>query len=97
MADYFLYGSEMSLYTGKARSYLRKKGVRFETRSTSHPGFARAAAAIGHTYQPILDTAAGEVVQDTTSIIDFVEARPRGDGRNEKSFDREQEGHVRRS
>ena len=73
--DYFMYGNEFSLYSGKARSYLRKKGVSFETRSTSHPGYARAAAAIGHTYQPILETAAGEFVQDTTEIIDFVESR----------------------
>ena len=26
--SYYLYGSEVSLYTGKARSYLRKKGLR---------------------------------------------------------------------
>lgn len=73
--DYFLYGSSMSLYTGKARSYLRKKGVSFEMRSTSHPGFARAVKAIGRAYQPILETAAGEFVQDTTEIIDFIETR----------------------
>ncbi|MCE2392421.1 MAG: glutathione S-transferase [Proteobacteria bacterium] len=73
--EYFLYGSQFSLYSGKARSYLRKKGVRFEARSTYHPGYARAVAAIGHVYQPILETAAGEFVQDTTEIIDFVESR----------------------
>ena len=73
--DYFLYGSELSLYTGKARCYLRKKGVHFETRSTLHPRFAAAVRAIGHSYQPILETASGEFVQDTTRIIDFVEAR----------------------
>ncbi|MBW2269224.1 MAG: glutathione S-transferase N-terminal domain-containing protein [Deltaproteobacteria bacterium] len=72
---YILYGNEMSLYTGKGRSYLRKKGVRFETRSTNHPGFARAAQAVGHPYQPILETPTGEFVQDTTEIIDFIEAR----------------------
>ena len=73
--EYFLYGSDVSLYAGKARSYLRKKGVPFEMRSTSHPGHARAIAAIGHAYQPILETAAGEFVQDTTEIIDFIEPR----------------------
>lgn len=65
----------MSLYTGKARSYLRKKGVRFEMRSTSHPGYARVAERVGRNYQPILETAAGDFVQDTTEIIDFVEAQ----------------------
>ena len=73
--DYFLYGSAMSFYTGKARSYLRKKGLRFEMRSTSHPGYARVVGVVGHAYQPILETAEGEVVQDTTEIIDFVESR----------------------
>ena len=73
--EYFLYGGDMSLYTGKARSYLRKKGVHFETRPTSHPGYARAKAEIGRAFMPILETAAGEFVQDTTEIIDFIEPR----------------------
>ena len=30
MADYTLYGSQASLFTGKARGYLRWKGVNFE-------------------------------------------------------------------
>ena len=37
-SEYFLYGADRSLYTGKARSYLRKKGLNFEPRPTSHPG-----------------------------------------------------------
>jgi hypothetical protein len=73
--EYFLYGSAMSLYTGKVRSYLHKKSVPFEMRSTSHPGYARVVNTVGHAYQPILETATGEVVQDTTETIDFVEAR----------------------
>ena len=32
-------------------------------------------AAIGRAYQPILETTAGEFVQDTTEIIDFIEPR----------------------
>jgi glutathione S-transferase len=73
--EYFLYGGDMSLYTGKTRSYLRKKGVGFETRQTSHPGYLGAKAVIGRGFMPILETAAGEFVQDTTEIIDFIEAR----------------------
>jgi glutathione S-transferase len=74
-SDYFLYGGDMSLYTGKARSFLVKKGVRFETRSPHHPGHARAMAEIGRANQPILEAATGEFIQDTTEIIDFIEAR----------------------
>ena len=37
-SEYFLYGADRSVYTGKARSYFRKKGLNFETRPTSHPG-----------------------------------------------------------
>jgi hypothetical protein len=32
-------------------------------------------AAIGRAYQPILETTAGEFVQDTTEILDFIEPR----------------------
>lgn len=74
-APYILYGVQLSLYTGKVRSYLRKKRLHFVERETWHPGFENAVAKVGNRKQPMIETPEGEVVQDTTEIIDFLEAR----------------------
>lgn len=71
-----LYGSPPSLYSGKARSYLRKAGIPFEERLHSHPDYsARILPAIKRFVIPVLETPDGEIVQDTTEIIEFLEAR----------------------
>lgn len=72
---YIFYGIELSLYAGKLRSYLRKKKLPFVTRSTAHPGFDAASAQIGRSVQPLIETPEGEIIQDTTEIIDFLERR----------------------
>jgi glutathione S-transferase len=72
---YIFYGVQLSFYAGKVRSYLRKKRLPFVERETSHPGFTAAAAKVGNSNQPMIETPEGEVVQDTTEIIDFLETR----------------------
>lgn len=73
---YILYGSQVSLYTGKIRSYLRKKQLPFEERLTNHPHFLTVVAAkAGGVFQPTIEAPDGAVVRDTTAIIDFIEAR----------------------
>lgn len=72
---YIFYGVQLSFYAGKVRSYLRKKGLPFIERETSHPDFAIAAKQVPTPKQPLLVTPQGEVIQDTTEIIDFLEAR----------------------
>ena len=72
---YIFYGIELSLYAGKVRSYLRKKKLPVVERGTDHPGFAEAVAKFGREVQPLLVTPEGELVQDTTQIIDFLESR----------------------
>ena len=72
-SPYIFYGLQVSLYAGKVRSYLRKKGLPFIERETGHPGFAAAAAKIATKKQPLVETPGGEVLQDTTEIIDFLE------------------------
>ena len=73
---YRIYGSQASLYSGKARSYLRKKKIPFEERQTSHPHFQSVVVAkAGGTFQPTLEAPDGTVVRDTTEIIDFIESR----------------------
>lgn len=71
-----LYGSPPSLYSGKARSYLRKAGLEYEERLHSHPDYsARILPAIKRFVIPVLETPEGDIVQDTTEIIEFLEAR----------------------
>jgi glutathione S-transferase len=72
---YIFYGMELSLYAGKVRSYLRKKHLPFVERGTDHPSFTEAAAKIGREVQPLVVTPEGDILQDTTEIIDFLEAR----------------------
>ncbi len=75
---YIFYGLQLSLYAGKVRSYLRKKRLPFLERETWHPGFAAAAARVATAKQPMIETPDGEIIQDTTEIIDFLEARHPG-------------------
>lgn len=73
---YILYGNQPSYFAAKVRSYLRKKGIAFEERLTNHPHYlAVVAPKVGNNQTPVIETATGEVVQDTTEIIDFFEAR----------------------
>lgn len=73
---YVMYGAEFSLYSGKLRSYLRKKGIAFEERSPSILTYKRfIVPRTGVRYIPVLHTPDDEVLQDTTAIIDALEAR----------------------
>lgn len=75
LSPVILYGSPPSLYSGKARSYLRKAGIPFEEKLQSHPDYsARILPAIKRFVIPVLETQEGDIVQDTTEIIDFLEA-----------------------
>ncbi|MEZ5567160.1 MAG: glutathione S-transferase family protein [Halioglobus sp.] len=78
--DYTLYGSEHSYYTGKARSYMRFKGLAFAEQPATREVYKRVILPnIGAPIIPVLATADGRYVQDTTDIIDFLEARhPQG-------------------
>ncbi|MEH6492497.1 glutathione S-transferase family protein [Halopseudomonas sp.] len=73
---YTLYGASHSLYTGKARCYLRNQGIAYVEVPTSHPDFAtRILPQIGRGIIPVLETPDGRVIQDTVDIIDFFEAQ----------------------
>lgn len=77
---YVLYAMPGSLYSAKARAYLRKQGIAFVERA---PGDARFAGGvvpkIGRWIIPVLETTSGALIQDGTDIIDYLEreARPR--------------------
>ncbi len=73
---YTLYGAEFSLYSGKLRSYLRKKPISF---TETHPSILTYKRFIvprtGVRFIPVLQTPDDEVLQDTTVIIDTLEQR----------------------
>ncbi|CAA0118975.1 Uncharacterised protein [Halioglobus japonicus] len=74
--DYIMYGSEHSLFSGKVRAYLRYKGLNWEERPATRDVYLNTIVPnIGAPIIPVLETAGGEYVQDTTDIIDYLEAR----------------------
>lgn len=71
-----LWGLPHSLYAGKARCYLIKKGIPFRELGPSHPGFqARILPKVGHMVLPVVELADGAVLQDTSDIIESMEAK----------------------
>lgn len=73
---YILWGGPLSLYTGKVRSYLIKKGLAYRECFPSHDVFTtRILPAIGFFVVPVLEAPDGEIVQDTSDIIDFLERK----------------------
>jgi glutathione S-transferase len=74
--DYILYGGDHSLFTGKVRAYMCYKGLNWEERPATRDVYRNVILPkIGAPIIPVLETAAGEYIQDTTDIIDFLEAR----------------------
>lgn len=76
-ACYHLIGSEHSLFTGKARAYLLWKGVPFDEVAASMEVYmACILPRTGVAFVPVLASADWtDVVQDTSAIIDYIEAR----------------------
>jgi len=75
MGPYTLYAMPASLYSGKARSYLRKHHIDYVEIA---PGDARytdqVVPSIGRWIIPVLQTGDGTLVQDTVDIIDHLDA-----------------------
>ena len=69
-----LYGSQFSLFTGKARSYLIKKGIPFEEITSTLSVYKNfIIPRTGVRYVPVIQTEDDTVIQDTTVIIDALE------------------------
>ncbi|MBY0563897.1 MAG: glutathione S-transferase family protein [Hyphomonadaceae bacterium] len=74
-----LFGMPGSLYTAKARSYLRKARIAYEERCVGDPRFhAEIAPKIGRFIMPVVEMPGGVVLQDTADIIDHFEAAGQG-------------------
>jgi glutathione S-transferase len=71
-----MYGAEFSLYSGKLRSYLHKKGIEFTEVQPWIMTYKRfIIPRTGVRYIPVLQTPEDDVWQDTTVIIDHMEER----------------------
>jgi glutathione S-transferase len=71
-----LYGTPLSLYTGKARSYLIKNRIAYRevTPTTAH--FASHVLPLAHRLSmPTLETSDGDVIRDGAAILDHFESR----------------------
>lgn len=78
-AQYILYGGKLSYYTGKARAYLRWKGIPFEERQATNEVYQTIIIPrIGYPMIPLLITPEDKAIQDTTEIIDYFEQNDTG-------------------
>ena len=70
-----LYAMRSSLYSAKARSYLIKQRINYIERPPGDPRFpAEVVPEIGRWIIPVLQTADGQLIQDTCDIIDHFDA-----------------------
>lgn len=73
---YTFWGGALSLYSGKVRAYLIKKGIPYREFYSSHPEFQqRVRPVVRLSVTPILETPEGTVLQDSTEIIMALESR----------------------
>ncbi len=69
-----LYAAPLSLYSGKARAYLDWKGIDYDEVLASGDVYKEIIVpAVGRPVIPVLETDDGQIVQDTTCIIDYFE------------------------
>ena len=76
MTRTILYGSPLSLYTGRARSYLIKAGIDYHEQIHNSEHYLRNVLPKAGNRQgiPTLETEEGEVIRDGAAIIDHYEA-----------------------
>ncbi|GAB7544049.1 glutathione S-transferase family protein [Cupriavidus sp. 8B] len=73
---YMLYGAQISNYTAKVRSYLIFKGITFQEMVASNAVYdSFLVPRIGYRMMPVLWMPDGKMLQDSTDIIDELEAR----------------------
>jgi glutathione S-transferase len=71
-----LYGAEVSYYAGKIRAYLVHKQIPFEERLATRAVFDEVILPrVGWPVIPVVVTADGATLQDTTEMIEWFEAR----------------------
>ena len=77
--DYILYGMQASLYTGKARAYMRRNRIPVTERGAGHPEYmTRIFPHMDRFIMPVIETPEGEIIQDGTDILDYLEGKGLG-------------------
>lgn len=72
---HILYGVPHSFYTSRVRCYLRNHNIDFIERTPAHPAFAESVLPqIRRAIIPVLQTADGQLIQDSVDIIEHFEA-----------------------
>ena len=75
MDPYVLYAMPASLYSGKARSYLRTHRIEYVERAPGDPRYSsEIEPVIGRWIIPVLQAPDGTITQDTVDIIDTLDA-----------------------
>lgn len=74
-STYVLYAWQMSLYSGKARAYLRYKAIPHAEKPPRLWTMKAIKEHTGATVMPVVVTPEGEWLQDTSYIMDRLEAR----------------------
>lgn len=78
MNHYQLWGMPASLWTGKARSYLRKKQIPFTEHAINQSKYMdEIIPAVGRFILPVLECPDGSLIQDSTDIIDYLDQHER--------------------
>ena len=76
---YKLYAAPLSLYSGKARGYLRWKNIPYVEVPCSVSVYEKELVPrVGYPIVPVIVTPDDKTVQDTTDIIDYLEAHEPG-------------------
>ena len=71
-----LYGVKISMFTGKTRSYLIKQGIPFnEVAPVSEHFQSVVMPKIGRRIIPVIEFEDGQILQDTSDMIDYFEAK----------------------
>jgi glutathione S-transferase len=73
---YQLYGGDISYFTGKVRAYLRYKSIPFVEHAATRDVYKQVILPrVGWPVIPVIVTPEGDTLQDTSDIIDALEAR----------------------
>ena len=73
---YVLWGANWSLYTAKVRPYLIKKRIDYVEVNPSHPHWNdHILPKVGYFTVPVLETPDGDVIADSTEIMEFLEPK----------------------
>ena len=77
--DFYLYGMQASLFTGKARAYMRRNRIPVTERGAGHPEYmTRIFPHMDRFIIPVIETPDGDIIQDGTDSLEYLDGRGLG-------------------